>query len=459
MSAVPTDSTYQAPDELYKVMSQIEYEEGLAADDPRYVDTLEARNSQGLFKIIQRKFGWWAEAGQVMSPERKHLLFFGHIGSGKTTELRHYAKQFNESGLFAAVEVNINAELDRQNLQFPDLVMAMAKTLLQRLENEAIVLGTAQLQPLYDWFSKTVQTRLDERTSQVEVKAGVESKLSVPLLGSLFANLTSLFRTGVTYRTEIRNDIRNNFGQLATAFSEFMHFAEQALQSKYPQLRRVLFILDGTDKLRDEDAKRLFVSDLVQMDLVQALVIYTAPLHLAYEHNLQAEKIVLPMIKTYERDGQRCAAGWRALRELLLRRADRRLFVDETTIDQMLDICGGHPRELLRLLKYCCEVADTRIDQTTVTRATQELAAEYRRFLAPEDYALLVAKDTNPQHTGNDERTKILLYRLALLEYNHGSWQRSHPVVRTLEGYQKAQAVWLANVARGSVSESGATQG
>jgi hypothetical protein len=33
-----------------------------------------------------------------------------------------------------------------------------------------------------------------------------------------------------------------------------------------------------------------------------------------------------------------------------------------------------------------------------------------------------------------------LLYCLALLEYNDGGWRRSHPVIRTLEGYRRAVA-------------------
>jgi hypothetical protein len=32
------------------------------------------------------------------------------------------------------------------------------------------------------------------------------------------------------------------------------------------------------------------------------------------------------------------------------------------------------------------------------------------------------------------------MYQLALLEYNDGSWRRSHPVVRRLEGYQHCLA-------------------
>ena len=46
--------------------------------------------------------------------------------------------------------------------------------------------------------------------------------------------------------------------------------------------------------------------------------------------------------------------------------------------------------------------------------------------------------DANPAHGGNDEQAQKLLHRLALLQYNDGSWRRSHPLVRTLEGYELA---------------------
>ena len=49
-------------------------------------------------------------------------------------------------------------------------------------------------------------------------------------------------------------------------------------------------------------------------------------------------------------------------------------------------------------------------------------------------YTLLATLDANPVHGGNDERAQGLLYRLALLEYNDGSWRRSHPVARRLFG-------------------------
>jgi hypothetical protein len=126
------------------------------------------------------------------------------------------------------------------------------------------------------------------------------------------------------------------------------------------------------------------------------------------------------------------------MRQLLLLRADRCLFTTDSDVDRLVEFSGGHPRELLRLLKLCCEVADDSINAAVVQKAIETLASDYRYFLQPADYTLLKAIDSNPAHGGNDDRTQDLLHRLALLQYNDGSWRRSHPVVRTLEGYKNA---------------------
>ena len=203
----------------------------------------------------------------------------------------------------------------------------------------------------------------------------------------------------------------------------------------------MLFVIDGTDKLREEDRRRLFVQDAELLLAVDTHAVYTAPIALKYEGGLYGKldsDLVLPMVKLQDEHGARCEAGWRALRDILLRRADRSLFGTDQDIDRLVENSGGHPRELLRLLQLCCEFADERIDADIVGRAVAQLASEYRRLLEPEDYARLAQVDRTPMDVGNDEKTRHLLYCLALLEYNDGSWRRSHPVIRTLTGYQRA---------------------
>lgn len=441
---------YHVPANILEVLQKLEYEEALPAGDPRFVETQEARGSQQTFVRLARKFGWDPASNAFFSPNDKHVLFFGHIGSGKTTELRRYAQRLNDSKRYYVVEVDVLAKLDRNNLQYTEALMAMAESLLERMAGDGYALQEADLKPVRDWFATTVHTHSSSRELSAELKAGLQAEGGIPGLVRLFAGFTAAFKTGSSQKNEWRQEIRNRFTALATAFNDLIRAAEAQLKAA-GRAERVLFMIDGTDKMRGEDTQQFFVQDAEQLLAIQTLALYTAPLHLKYDGRLGGKldaDIVLPMIKLYERDGGRCEAGWRALTDLLLRRADRTLFATDADVGNLVKHCGGHPRELLRLLKLCCEVADDRIDTSVVDRAIAQLASDYRYFLKPSDYALLAAIDATPEQGGNDEAAQALLHRLALMQYNDGTWRHSHPVVRTLEGYKLARAALQAPAAR-----------
>ena len=431
---------YQPPGHLLEVLQKIEYEEALSDQDPRYVDSQEARGSEKTFTRLARKFGWDPVSNVFFAPYEKHILFFGHIGIGKTTELRRYALQLNASRRFYVVEVDVLAKLDRNNLQYTEVLMAMAETLLERLHADGFVLGAEALEPLQRWFGNVVETQTTTKELSAELKTVAEGGGGIPGLIKLLATFTAAFKTGSSQKSEWRREIRNDFTSLALAFNTLIRLAEDQLARK-GRAEQLLFLIDGTDKMRGEDTQQFFVQDAEQLLAIKTLVIYTAPLHLKYDGRLGGKldaDIVLPMMKLYERDGGRFEAGWRTMRRLLLLRADRCLFASDAEVDRLVEFSGGHPRELLRLLKLCCELAEDRIDASVVQTAIQKLAADYRYFLKPADYAMLKTIDSNPVDGGNDEQAQELLHRLALLQYNDGTWRRSHPVVRTLEGYGAA---------------------
>jgi hypothetical protein len=431
---------YQPPSHLLEVLQKIEYEEALSDQDPRYVDSQEARGSEITFTRLARKFGWDPASNAFFALYEKHILFFGHIGIGKTTELRRYALQLNGSRRFYVVEVDVLAKLDRNNLQYTEVLMAMAQTLLERLHGDGVDLADEALAPLQRWFGNVVETKTTSSELSAELKTVAEGGGGIPGLLKLLASFTAAFKTGSSQKSEWRREIRNDFTSLALAFNTLIRLAEAQLARK-GRAEQLLFLIDGTDKMRGEDTQQFFVQDAEQLLAIKTLVIYTAPLHLKYDGRLGGKldaDIVLPMMKLYERDGRPFEAGWRTMRRLLLLRADRCLFASDAEVDRLVEYSGGHPRELLRLLKLCCEVADDQIDASVVQTAIQKLAADYRYFLKPADYALLKTIDSNPVDGGNDEQAQELLHRLALLQYNDGTWRRSHPVVRTLEGYGAA---------------------
>lgn len=435
---------YQSPKNILEVLQKIEYEDALSCDDPRYVETAEARGSQKTLDRLARKFGLILSTGKFYAPSQKHVLFFGHVGSGKTTELRRYAKTLNGADRFLVIEVDITVTLDRNNLKYADTLMAMAHALLNKLVQQKINLDSRALGQMEAWFAERVLTSEDLEQFSLDIQSGAKVSVGIPGLLKYFSRFTASFKTNATYKESLRRVIRNSFGEFAIAFNALLRDAEQLLDEK-GIAKRVLFVIDGTDKLRGEDTRDFFVHDAEQLLAVEGLVIYTAPLSLKYESNLTGKldaDLVLPMIKLYDLDNTRWPSGWQTMRDILLLRADHSLFDGDAEIDSLIEYSGGHPREMLRLLKLCCEFCEQdSIDHATVELAINQLASEYRRFLEPTDYRLLKSIDQDKIHSGNDERTKKLLYNLALLEYNDGSWRRSHPVVRRLEGYRLADPV------------------
>lgn len=433
---------YQAPNELMAVMQQIQFEVALSADDPRYVDTREARGSEQTFQRLAKKFGYNPANNAFMPPSSVHLLLFGHVGSGKTTELRQYAQRLTLSSHYYVVEVDVMSKLDRNNLQFSETMLVMAERLAEQLTQDGYTLTSAALEPVLQWFRKIEQSGQQQQDLSATISGEISAGGGLPGLFKLLSKITTTAKTGSSRKTAWREEVRNRFSELAEAFNALLMAAELALtEANGGKFQRVLFVLDGTDKMKSEDTARFFVQDAEQLLALNTLVIYTAPLYLKYQGNLvgRLQDIVLPMIKLQSKDGAPYTPGLTTMRELLLRRANVTLFANETVINRLVQHSGGHPRELLRLLQLCCEYADDMIDLPELEKAELQLAADFRRFPTKEDYELLVQIDHESTHQGTSEQIQNLLYKLALMEYNDGSWRRSHPAVRLLEGYQQAK--------------------
>ena len=229
--------------------------------------------------------------------------------------------------------------------------------------------------------------------------------------------------------------MQNYFADFADAFNKLVAIAEETLD------QRLLFVVDGTDRLRGEDAAAFFGADVYQLQQVKGLFIYCAPIHLAYEGGRAAQDFDklfhLPMVKVENEDGSPNEEGLRVMRRMLELRADSILF-DAGVADCLVRISGGHPRELLRLLRDAfSHVENERFDSTSASCAVGSLASQYRRFLNPKDYRILASVDAGIDVGAEDANR--LLYELALLEYNN-YYRRSHPVVRTTDEYKRAAA-------------------
>ncbi|WP_374244040.1 hypothetical protein [Zoogloea sp.] len=437
----------QPPRNLLQVLQQLDFDEAIEPSDPRFVDTDVARGATDLRSRLLTKFGLSLATGEFFPTLGRHVLLFGPIGCGKSTELMRLRAQLRDAGNPAGGKLypilfNVRGEIDINNLEYADLFLSLAHAVMSELDRLQLRVDDAHIAGLKRWFSEHVLTQ--EAVKELAAQIGTEAEAGGgwPLLLKLTARFSAVFKNSSTYKDTMREVVRKTFTEFAVAFNHFIRAAEQAIQAA-GKGQRLLLLVDGTDKIPLKQAQSLFLEDTEQLLGIQALVLYTAPITLKYvgtTHSKLNSELVLPIVKLASRDGQRFDPGWQAMHDLLDRRIDPAAFASPDLRDRLIEMSGGHPRELLRLLALACESAEgATIESATVDRAIELLAADYRYWLSPEDYTRLAEVDaSNGLHVGNDERTRNLLWRLALLQYNDGSWRRSNPVVRELEGYRRA---------------------
>lgn len=431
-----------APRSPMAVNATISYQQALPLHDPRYESTTLAR-AEKFEQRFYATFNYSRGTGQFEPPQRgKHVLFFGHVGCGKSTELTQLCAELHHPDRYWVVRVDLLDLIDPNDARYCDVWLAVAEQLIRRLQEDQVPVTPVVLDRLRLWFSERVLSTEQVKDFAASVHTEAEASTGLPFVGKLLARFTSAIRIGSTHRESLRTVVQNTYGEFVAAVNLLVADVTEQLQ-RLKKGQRILFAIDGTDRFKGEDWRRLFVDDVNQLTLIDAIAVYTAPMALKSSGaRLDLfETIVLPMVKLQELDGTaaRRDAAYRTMRAIVLKRCHYSLFDRLETLDALIDWSGGHLRDCLRLLAYACVESDRPVlTREEVDEAAKRLAGDYRAWLHAEHYPLLVAAAKDPENTGTSDTITALVEKGALLEYNNGSWRQPHPVITLLPGYLRA---------------------
>jgi hypothetical protein len=437
------DAIRNAPRTLLDVNAAIDYSASLEVTDPRYVATADARAEKFEQEFFSR-FGYDRTRNQFVPLTKRHVLFFGHVGCGKSTELTRLCEHLHNPSRYWVVKVDLLTLLDPNNANYSDVWLSVAQRLFEQLQEDGIAIRDIALKRLQKWFTEQVLTDEAVRDFSADLKTEAEAGSGIPFVVKLLSRFTAQIRTGSTYRDTVRTVVRKTYSEFIAALNGLIVATTEAVQ-KQNKGRCILFAIDGTDRFRGEDWKQFFVDDANQLTLVNCVAVYTAPMALkaSGERLDMFESLVLPMIKLreFEEPGARREAAYRAMREMVLKRCHPDLFDGLPALDALITFSGGHLRDALRLLfNASIEGIDTNIiDSAVVGVSARRLANDYRDSLEASHYQVLAQAALDPENTGTSEAITRLVERGALLEYNTGSWRLPHPVVKLLSGYVRAE--------------------
>jgi AAA ATPase domain len=384
------------------------------------------------------------------------LLFTGHVGCGKSSELAKIAEHWESQ--YQIVFVNVEAEARVNDLEFTDLYLLAIKRVEEILRAENLSFDPILQSDFENWFKEIVTEQEESSEKSIELKTEAIVGIKIPLISKLLSNMSAQIKGGAKEVTTTREKLRKDFKQLRTLTNLLLRDGADQIKTKFPDKLGIFIIFDGLDKCPKEISSQLFFENAAQLQELHCPVIDTVPIGALYtpkgiSKSFQDQHVV-PMINIYSYSGDRpgetfdpdvdfSSDGLDAMASLVERRVDVDA-VFESKI-QLYDLCkasGGHLRFLMQMVREACLIAEglehVKVQDADVTFAIKQLQFRFEREI-PSSYYEVLAKIAQEKKQVDDFISPETLYITAVLEYNGESrWMYPNPVVRRSALFQEA---------------------
>ena len=427
---------------IYSVFSPSPLKPG---EQALYVNLDEVRGSFGIVPGMASKIR--------LAGEPTCQVLTGHRGSGKSTELsrlRHELENPSDGDKpFFVVSVLADEHMDRNDVDFPDVLIAIVREVSAQLKARLKITLKSNLFPgLWDRIKRLSKTRFE--FEGLSLHAGM-------------AELSAKVKHSPDARHEIRSLLDPDADNWLHAANDVLGDAELKLRSK--KFRGLVVIVDGLDKmvLRPHDkancmtSEYLFVHRSGQLTAFRCHVIYAMPLDLAYsQHEVKIKGLyggsvpVVPMTKVAKQPpGSRPhKPGIEMFRQIIATRLDSvgakatDVFQNDNVQQQLIRLSGGQPDELMRMIREAIVTDGLPIGLQALQRCEEDMQRTYGRMFRLDHWPILEqvrATGRFVRSHDNDDAIRELLESRAILQYrNAKEWYALNPSIDHLEPPQSS---------------------
>lgn len=368
--------------------------------------------------------------------EPQKILFVGHRGTGKSTELNKLAEEIRES--FHTIGFDALTVTGRSTMRYEDLMLALSTQITRRCIDQELVGRPASeplregWQSLADWWREKVAGFSLGPPRDIETLASLST-----LLGEIEIGVSQSAFT----REQLNAFADREMPELVRRLNWVIGEAEKHLNP-----RRLLLVVEGLDKVDLEAARHIFRDHTPTITAPHAAMIYTFPLALRYSEDYQTVRSAfsddkfLSNLSLRDVSGVDDAQGRHVLRQMILSRIEPDL-VAEDALEQLVMASGGIAVQLVKSVNNAAIYALERnararsIEIEDVRNAVKDLRRELAANLTLAEWRLLKTRH-NDRMLSNEPEVQQLLYKGALIEYSNGvQWCDVHPALWGLLDY------------------------
>lgn len=355
-----------------------------------------------------------------------HLLFMGHRGSGKSTELAKVASRMQNT--FLVVNCRAGQVLNLNQVEPVDVVLACALAFLDAIAEESFIVRDKSLNDLESWLRNQVEIET------IQIKRAEANATFGFSLKTFVSNLSLRYNRESATRTTLRP-------RLKTIISELVERVNQVVDFVGKNHKPPLMLVEDLDKITLTDAQNIFLGNGQLLRLLNCHTVYSFPIALRYSNDFAQVKsgfqkdFKLPNFSICHSDGSPDDVGRACLRDLVLKRADESLFAPGS-IERAVEFSGGLVSDLVRLVQSgileAIVASSPHVTAAMIDSVADQIRSDYQAVLRPAHYEALRHAETS-RTVVNEEAVQEILHNLSLLEYrNSRDWVDVHPIVKPL---------------------------
>ena len=361
-----------------------------------------------------------ADSNRLEEPTDDYIKIIcsGHLGCGKTTELKRLHNELNHADRYFSIFLSIEEETEYGSFQPEDLFVWILLKLVEAIEESGIPTGRTDFDSLGRQLlsSESIETEKTRKTGgelSAETGGGFDFLGLLKLKTEAKATLASENATS----KKIREEVRKN----ALVIIRKINAALVDMRTAVREVGRggdVLFIIDGSEKLRFEVYEHLFIQNANLLQSLNLNMLIAVPINAYYKIEAVpsqnfSDSLIIPMIKLTGPD----SPANRLFKKVIERRIQAELFFEPGVLDECVRYSGGCIRQLLRIVNGVIKKALGK--QATLAQAQAAIQAEGNAL-----NQVIASKHIEVLNRGlatlraSDPEVREMLLQLVLLKYN-----------------------------------------
>lgn len=369
----------------------------------------------------------------------RKLLFIGHPGSGKSSELAFLSRLLRDK--FVSVFAKLYQFYDGSNVMPAEVLHAILLRLANQVteleddgQDQASPIVISHLRNLYNAIKQTAKR--DELTSPMPTRRTPEVAAR---LKAWIVEIEAKIKTEARTRTDVQEWLEGREHELIENINDLCQSIEQQKN------KRLLLVVEELDKFNIKNSRTLFLDHSTSLLAPRPSMIYTLQVEMRYQVEFPTliqrfgSAHFLPNIAVRDRDGVEDSSGIKTLVEIL----GKRLALAQVFAGGLAERCaflsGGHVRTLIQLAQEAILVALSRshslVEHDDVETAAQSLRNDFGLGLNASLRGRLWQRRQadNKSLEGPDEDLQKLLHNNSLLEYSNSDfWVDVMPLVEPL---------------------------